>query len=248
MNLSICGSPGDEGIQRPPLSAGWWPWKHWQLCNGSSPPPKAGVIGKSFLTQLIGNLLTSTSLSALPSWGGALLSVLTPRSAGRHSVLLYNGILSLLLGMEVIQPQNTLPSRKGFHLRAAFVSAGKAPSAFLNWSCHWGCCRLVEAGGPEVSVKAGASATRPSKVWTIFFFIPFYKFLDAPMPSYNNYHFETCPNIFSYYLHFLWLSLWTRHKFKAKCFTVSTCALNTQWSATYYHLRQKTLSLSHMIF
>ena len=47
-------------------------------------------------------------------------------------MLLYNGILSLLLGMEVIQPQNALPSRKGFHLRAAFVSAGKAPSAFLN--------------------------------------------------------------------------------------------------------------------
>lgn len=106
--------------------------------GAAGPPPKPGVIQESFLSHppcskplnfhfpLITEVLKR---SCTASTGSKVFCELFCVDVQWH--------LPLLLGMELIQPKKSLPSGKGFHFRAAFVSAKKAPSEFLSWRCYW---------------------------------------------------------------------------------------------------------------
>lgn len=215
-------------------------WGYWQLCIGSSPSPKPRVIGKSSLSpHLLETFSFPFSSKRFPPKMRCIPLVLTPRWSVRYCVPVSNGTLSLPLGMVLIRPKKLLPP---FHLRVAFVSAEKAPSGFLNR--RWLLLRLLEAVG-------GGCPRGPSDSWClshmVLYSLDSLALLFPPIKSLGTV-LSTCPatviiilklvqTFFFYYFHFLWLSLWTRHIFKVKCFPASTCALNAQWSATHYHPR-----------
>lgn len=134
INLSYVGQ---GGAGAPTVLSGRGSWKDTVIFGGragaAGPPPKPGVIQESFLSHppcskplnfhfpLITAVLKRSSTA---STGSKVFCELFCVGVQWH--------LPLLLGMELIQPKKSLPSGKGFHFRAAFVSAKKAPSEFLS--------------------------------------------------------------------------------------------------------------------